>query len=505
MLLAEKTAVPQTLTQDLATTEAWRRSVLTHRVHIGSRLESLLADKALVMRACEQNGGVLQYASEKLKSTAEVAQTAFRQLGIVAVDKEFAADESWQRAIKRDFHYDMCVPDSTAKLLYTDHKFAYSVRDSWVAVVQEDGLLLRQVPPRWKEDKVVCLAAVEQTPEAIIFVSEDLKFDLDILKEAGLLDDEFGEEDGVGLMPVILSIQYRIGASFDGFALNVYRAMKDNAAFDGMMPCNPHLFSSDRTCELCFDESEEGMETMMHRRSSKRSSTRRSSKEQAAALAAAEASGGAAAGPVGQRGSTKTSVATEEDGPECCRGLCGTGEPDSSSCWRYLFRAEQEKANESGGFMVAIIELIEGELSPTLVQRVEEAMAKAVGLKVFHVYEPKTGDKEGTEEVTKLAEEIEEWYKEDRKRNQKREQAQANWIALEKRREEERRLAQEGGLSRGDKLRKMLDADAKRKRRKGRCRPIPFVLRKHIRLLHQLGSAAPKPRPPTPPPDELFG
>lgn len=83
-----------------------------------------------------------------------------------------------------------------------------------------------------------------------------------------------------------------------------------------------------------------------------------------------------------------------------CRGKCSQGKATSQSCWRFSFRQNQEACKDSSGYMIQVMEMSHNDTLSTHGkyaalfpgayveelgdgQKIEEVMAKEVGIKTF--------------------------------------------------------------------------------------------------------------------------
>jgi len=102
------------------------------------------------------------------------------------------------------------------------------------------------------------------------------------------------------------------------------------------------------------------------------------------------------------RGTLTTCQLPESDNLKT--GADGKDKPHSASCWRFAFRFHQSECEATTGFMIQVEEdqgLGDG-------QKIETAMAKEVGLKVFRTYSPGHSWKWSC--IEKISKAIEEWY-----------------------------------------------------------------------------------------------
>ena len=107
---------------------------------------------------------------------------------------------------------------------------------------------------------------------------------------------------------------------------------------------------------------------------------------------------------------------------ETCRKECQlqSGVPQPMSCWRYSFRYQLQKAKESNGMMIQIVDYQPTEgMSPIPQhqlgdgQQIETVMAKDVGVKVIRFYcdENMFTSGEEAKSVQKLVKAMRDWYK----------------------------------------------------------------------------------------------
>jgi len=312
--------------------------------------------REIVLAAVQQNGEALQYASSRLRGDCGVV--------LAAVTASSAA---------------LRFADATA--LKDNAHVAGVVRDIWIPQVKAKASALATAPDIAKANAEVVLAAAEVNATALEYAANALRGDRefmrratdlnvqavqfgrggafqhpDLMRQSGLLDDAAMRGEGKF---IVFSVKFSLGEKASRFSSVVHEKIRHHPAFGAFRIYNPNS-----VC-LAFCGPNEKFTDLDWQ----------------------------------CRGDCGLICKWPHD----CQNIpvCGSGpEPTSHSCWRYSFRWHQEKAKESGGYMLQVVERpkqrtandvicrFAGETELGKGQVLEREMADQVGLSVFKVVMP---------------------------------------------------------------------------------------------------------------------
>lgn len=156
--------------------------------HLADALDARMRDdEEIVLAAVSQNGGVLQYASERLKSEKDFVMKAVCHSTKGTSDSEDPTRLVFAY-ISEDFKTDREVVLAAVRRTGMALKFApkdfQNDREIVLAAVSEDGRAFQYASQQLKEEKDFVLQAVGKNGRAFAYVSEYFKDDSEVALEA---------------------------------------------------------------------------------------------------------------------------------------------------------------------------------------------------------------------------------------------------------------------------------------------------------------------------------
>jgi len=210
-------------------------------------------------------------------------------------------------------------------------------RRGWVSILSEDGKLLQRAPAAVKEDYECVFNAVKQNSTALKYACPALRQDKWLLAIAG--QDDFPEDDKQTPL-VCISKKYSFHPDSNDFSSLAIIAMRRHPAFRVFRLYNPDVTEKD-FCTL-------------------------------------------KPGDYTQVTDPEHPCRGLTDGPARCRKRVSLddGRPTTGSCWRYSYRWHEQCALDTSGFLLQIVDLVDGMPKLGAGQKLEQEMAQQIGLPI---------------------------------------------------------------------------------------------------------------------------
>eukprot|EP00931_Biecheleriopsis_adriatica_P078142 TRINITY_DN5160_c0_g1_i3.p1 TRINITY_DN5160_c0_g1~~TRINITY_DN5160_c0_g1_i3.p1 ORF type:complete len:690 (-),score=140.37 TRINITY_DN5160_c0_g1_i3:103-2133(-) len=299
--------------------------------------QRLRDDKDVVLGVVRQDGRLLEFASKRLQDDKDCVLAAVRKHGS---SLRFASKSCVLEALKQDGR----LLEYASERLQDDTDCVLEAKDSTLKKLQQDAMSLEFAPKRLQDDedcvleavshhgaalqfaserlqqeKEVVALAVRNDPHSLKFAGQALKLDAEFLKLAGLRRSRpLMHETSTSRPLIVLSVKYALNKTGSACSSAVYQALHDHDYVGSEFAIfNPNGVSKS-FCKL---------------------------KDSAA----------------GHRAEIDWDEASSKVYP--CRGHnckakheAEAGQPTAESCWRYSFWWQLQRAKQTGGFMLQVVE-----------------------------------------------------------------------------------------------------------------------------------------------------